>query len=413
MKRNSNGLWAAYRFPVLLLAGIALGSMLGLVLGKRAGVFKPLGDLFLNAMFVVVVPLVFFTIASAVVNMASLKRLGKVMGAMAAVFVLTGLAASVLMILSLPWLPAVQAGTLPLVQPVRPDSINAAEQIVNALTAGDFYQLLSKQNMLALIIFSILFAIGLQTMGPRAEAVRRGITVVSEAMLKMVQLIMYYAPIGLGAYFANLVGDFGPQLLGSYLRTMVFFAVLSLSYFFGAFTLYSYIAAGWPGVKRFWRNIITPALTALGTSSSTATLPVNLEAARRMGVPADIREMVLPFGTTTHMEGSCLSGILKIAFLFALFQTPFSGLGTYLSAVLISVIGGVMLSGVPGGGLVGELLIINIYGFPPEAFPIIVTLGFLVDPLATMVNASGDSCSAMLVTRIVEGRGWLKKESKG
>ena len=162
-----------------------------------------------------------------------------------------------------------------------------------------------------------------------------------------------------------------------------------LAYFFVAFTIYSWLATGGQGVGVFWKNIVTPALTALGTGSSTATLPVNLEAASRMGIPEDIREVVLPIGATAHMEGSCLSGILKIAFLFGIFHMPFAGLGTFASAILVAVLSGVVLSGIPGGGLVGEMLIVSLYGFPPEAFPIVATLGFLVDPAATMVNATG------------------------
>ncbi len=80
-----------------------------------------------------------------------------------------------------------------------------------------------------------------------------------------------------------------------------------------------------------------------------------------------------------------------------------------VTAVLIAVLGGVVMSGVPGGGLIGEMLICNIYGFPPEAFPIVAAIGFLVDPPATMINASGDAVASMMVTRLVEGKDWLKK----
>ena len=128
-----------------------------------------------------------------------------------------------------------------------------------------------------------------------------------------------------------------------------------------------------------------------------------------MGIPRDIAEIVLPIGATAHMEGSCLSGILKISFLFGIFHLPFTGLGTMGTAVAVAVLSGVVLSGIPGGGLVGEMLIVSLYGFPPEAFPIIATIGFLVDPAATMVNATGDTCSALLISRMVEGKGWFAK----
>ncbi|MFY9612371.1 MAG: cation:dicarboxylase symporter family transporter, partial [Tissierellaceae bacterium] len=87
----------------------------------------------------------------------------------------------------------------------------------------------------------------------------------------------------------------------------------------------------------------------------------------------------------------------------------FTGIGTFATAILISIMSGVVMSGVPGGGLIGEMLIVNLYGFPAEAFPIVATIGFLVDPPATLVNATGDTVAAMMVTRLVEGKDWLKK----
>jgi Na+/H+-dicarboxylate symporter len=109
------------------------------------------------------------------------------------------------------------------------------------------------------------------------------------------------------------------------------------------------------------------------------------------------------------MDGSCLAAILKISFLFGIFGVPFEGLGTYFSAILLSILAGVVMSGVPGGGLIGEMVIVTLYGFPPEAFPIIATIGYLVDAPATMINATGDTVAAMLVARLVEGKNWMKK----
>ena len=405
---ESNSIWKAYRFPIILLGAIVLGCFVGATMGKEAVVFKPLGDIFLNAMFMIVVPLVFTTICSAVSNMSSMNRLGRVMGSLVTVFLVTGAIAAVLMLVTVKFFPPAAGTTLSLSASEALEPLKTADQIVKAITVSDFQDLLSKSHMLPLILFSILFGVSLQMLGERARPIAQGISILAEAMLKLVTLVMYYAPIGLGAYFAALVGDFGPNLLGAYMRSMVVYHIVTLAYFFIAFTIYSYLATGGRGTWTFWKHILTPAVTALGTQSSTATLPVNLEAAHKIGIPDDISEVVLPIGATAHMEGSCLSGILKIAFLFGIFGMPFEGLGTFGSAVLVAVLSGVVLSGIPGGGLVGEMLIVSLYGFPPEAFPIIATLGFLVDPAATMVNATGDTCSAMLVSRIVEGRDWFK-----
>lgn len=400
--------WRAHGFALVLLGSIILGCILGIIMGKRAVVFKPLGDIFLNAMFMVVVPLVFTTICSAVANMSTMKRLGKVMGTMMAVFLVTGVIAAVLMLGVVSLYPPAQGTKIVLEAPEKFQALNTVDQIVNAITVPDFKDMLSRKAMLPLILFTIVFGIALQMLGEQARKISEGIKVLSEAMLKVVKILMLYAPVGLGAYFAALVGDFGPNLLGDYARSMLIYYVVCMGYFLMAFTAYAWIATQGKGVGTFWKNILTPAVTALSTQSSAATLPVNLDAARRIGIPEDIREVVLPVGATIHMEGSCLSGIIKIAFLFGVFQTPFTGIGTFASALVVSVLSGVVLSGMPGGGLVGEMLIVSLYGFPPEAFPIIATMGFLVDPGATLVNATGDTCSSMLVSRFIEGKNWFE-----
>ncbi|WP_303322518.1 dicarboxylate/amino acid:cation symporter [Cloacibacillus evryensis] len=406
---ESNSVWKAYRFPIILLCAIAVGCVIGAVMGKDALVLKPLGDLFINAMFMVVVPLVFTTICSAVASMSSMERLGKVMRSLVVVFLITGALAAILMLITVTIFPPAQGANIQMQAAGEIQAFSTPDQIVKAFTTDDFVNLLSRRAMLPLILFTIFFGFCLQSLGERGRAIGRGISVVADAMLQMVKYLMYYAPIGLGAYFATLVGDYGPQLLGAYFRSMVVYHVATFGYFFVAFTIYSWWATDGRGVRVFWSKIIAPALMALGSGSSTATLPINLEAATNMGIPRDISEIVLPIGATAHMEGSCLSGILKISFLFGIFGLPFTGLGTMATAVAVAVLSGVVLSGIPGGGLVGEMLIVSLYGFPPEAFPIIATIGFLVDPAATMVNATGDTCSALIISRLVEGKDWFAK----
>ncbi len=410
--QQKNSFWKAYRFPLILLAAIVLGCLAGAKMGSGALVFKPLGDLFINAMFMVVVPLVFTTVCGAVASMSSMKRLRNVMGSLVMVFLVTGAIAALVMLLTVKVYPPAEGANIALTQPESFQPLSTPDQVVKALTVGDFPELISRSHMLPLILFSILFGIAIQTLGERGRGIARGISTLGDAMLKLVGIIMYYAPIGLFAYFAALIGDFGPNLLGSYLRAMIAYHVATLGYFFIAFTLYSAWATGGKGVSAFWHNIVPPALTALGTGSSVATLPVNLEAAHKIGIPEDISQVVLPIGATAHMEGSCLSGILKISFLFGVFHMPLEGMGTIASAVAVAVLSGIVLSGIPGGGLVGEMLIVSLYGFPPEAFPIVATIGFLVDPAATMVNATGDTCSAMMVARIVEGKEWFEHGQK-
>ncbi|MGO1470459.1 MAG: dicarboxylate/amino acid:cation symporter [Tissierella sp.] len=408
-KINKNSVWKNYRFPILLLTGIIVGSIIGIVFGEKAKILSPLGDIFINMMFTAVVPLVFLSISSAVGNMMNMKRLGKILGSMFSVFIITGAIAAVIIITTVKVFPPAEGVNIAM-EATSLEEINIGDTIVNAFTVSDFPLILSRANMLPLIIFSVLFGLCVSLVGGENNKIAQGLEMLNKVMMKMIGFIMYYAPIGLGAYFAALIAEYGPQLLGAYLRSMAVYYPLCIIYFFIAFAAYSYWAGGKLGTKIFFKNILNPAVTSLATSSSIATLPVNFTATEKMNVPKDIRDIVLPIGATMHMDGTALSSILKIAFLFGIFGQDFSGIGTYITAVLIAVLGGVVMSGVPGGGLIGEMLIVTIYGFPPEAFPIVATIGFLVDPPATMINASGDAVASMMVTRIVEGKDWLSKK---
>lgn len=408
-KEKKINLWESYRFSIILIGVIILGSFIGIYFGEKAKILKPLGDLFINGMFTIVVPLVMVTISSSVAGMKDMKRLGKVLKSLLFVFLSTGLIAGVIILVIVNIFPPAQGVNLNLTAMEALKPFQTGDQIVKALTVSDFPELISRKNMLPLILFSIFFGICINLSGKKGEKVYEILDSLSEVFLKMISLLMYYAPIGLGAYFAALVGEYGGQLLGSYTRAMIIYYPLCIAYFIIMFPIYGYLSAGKEGLRSM-KYLISPALTSLATQSSIATLPVNLEASEQIGVPKDIRDIVLPIGATAHMDGTVFSSILKISFLFGVFNIPFTGVETYISALLLSVVGGVVMSGVPGGGLIGEMLIVTMYGFPPEAFPIIATIGYLVDPPATMINATGDTVAAMLVARLVEGKNWIHKK---
>ncbi|MBX7245884.1 MAG: dicarboxylate/amino acid:cation symporter [Candidatus Sumerlaeaceae bacterium] len=399
-----------YGFLLSVLIGIAIGCVVGIVAGKQAEKLKPIGDLFLNLLFTVVVPLVFVSISSAVASVAGLARLGRILAAMLVVFVVTGAISSCVMLGVTAVFPPAKGARIELKKPEKPaESPPLAEQLVNTFTVSDFPALLSKKNMLALIVFSMLFGMAVALSGEAGQDVARWLNALTHVVFKLVALIMYAAPLGLGAYFAYLVGVFGPDLLGSYARAMAIYYPVAFIYFFVFYTIYSGIAGGASGIRRYWKEIPTAMFTSLATGSSVATIPANLLASERIGVPRDIREIIVPVGATIHMDGSCLSAILKITFLAALFNMPLNTLDAYAIAVGVAILSGTVMAGIPGGGFMGELLIATLYGFPPEALPVLAVLGTLVDPPATMVNSTGDTVAGMLVARILEGRKWMEK----
>lgn len=396
-----------YSSILLLLGGIIIGSIFGLVFGEKVLIIKPLGDIFLNLLFTAIIPLIFFTIGSSIANLEKTEKLGKLFIVMILVFLSTLLISAIVMICAVYLFPIHQDIAITKVPFENIQSGSAGDQIAKLLTANDFFELLSRKSMLALIIFSFLIGFATLQSGEKGNAFKSFLDSGNEVMKQLLNIIMKFAPIGLGAYFAYQVGIFGPQLFGVYAKPMAVYYAACIFYFFVFFSLYALVAGGKRAFKVFWSNNITPSLTAIGTCSSIATIPANLEAAQKMGIPAHVRNLVIPLGAPLHKDGSSMSSILKITFLFAMFGKDFTDPMTILLALGITVIVSIVEGGIPNGGYIGEILAITVYGFPMEqALPVAMILGTLVDPIATLLNANGDVICSMMVSRFSEKTKW-------
>jgi Na+/H+-dicarboxylate symporter len=410
-----------YRFTIILLGAIVIGGAVGLIFGTKTAVVKPFGDLFLNLMFMIIVPLVFFSIASAIANMHEMKRLGKIMGSILLVFLATALVAAVLGLIGASIIHPIQSADIGAIKKVMTDAavdakqehVPVLSQLVNTFTVSDFNLLLSRSNMLQLIVFALLFGVSTALVGEKGKPVANFLSSATTVIMKMVGIVMYYAPIGLGCYFAAVIGELGPQILEGYARSFVLYLILTVIYYFGFFTLYAFLAGGRDGVKIFWKNAITPSVTAIATCSSAACIPVNLAAVRKMGVSQDIAETIIPLGANTHKDGSVFGGVLKIVFLFALFGKDMTSISSILSILGVAFLVGAVMGAIPGGGMIGEMLIISVYGFPPETLPIIAVISTIIDAPATLLNSTGNTVTALMVTRLVEGKKWITKAIQG
>ena len=407
-----------YLFSIILLASVLIGGAVGVFLGPEAAVLKPLGDLFLNLLFMIIVPMVFFSIASAIASMGAMSRLGKIMGSTILVFFVTALIAAVFglgVALLMNPTEGINYATLQNVvqsepgSPVKTNQAGIMGQLVQTFTVADFPLALSKSHILPLIVLAALTGLATALVGEAAKPVASFLAAATQVMMKVVQLIMYYAPIGLGAYFANVVGELGTQILQGYLKTFITYLVLTVIYYFGFFSLYAYIAAGKKGIKAFWRNALAPSVTAIATCSSAASIPINLVSAKAIGVPKDMVETVIPLGANIHKDGSVFGGVLKIVFLFGLFGMDMSSFSTCMGIVGVSFLVGAVMGAIPGGGMIGEMLIISVYGFSPEVLPIIAVISTIIDAPATLLNSTGNVVCSMLIARLVEGKKWLTK----
>ena len=402
-----------YWFILCMLTGIVGGCLVGAFAPAFGGKIKFLGTLFINMMFCVVVPMVFCSIASAIANMKSVKRAGKIMGVTVATFLVTAAIAGVLMYIVCRIFPLVD-GQYTIVEGEVGEALGFGDMIVNFFTKPDFMELLSRKAILPLIVAAVLFGFGVQMNGGPETKTARLLEDITGCIMKTVKLITYYAPIGFFGFFADLVATYGPELMKDYSRTLIIYYVMSFAYMFIFFPIYARLGGGKGGAKIMFSKLFRPAAVSFGTCSSVACIPTNMEVAEETGISKDVSEIVLPMGATMHMDGSAMSAIIKVAFLFGVFGLDFSTDKAIL-AIIVAVFSTVAMSGIPGGGGTGELVVCTIF-FPDQlavAYPIALAIGNLVDPPATMVNAAGDYVVSFIVSRYVDGKDWLQKKLHG
>lgn len=402
-----------YGFILFMLTGIVAGCIVGALKPSLGSKLAPLGTVFINLMFCVVVPMVFCSIASAISNMSSAKRAGKVMGITIATFLVTAAIAAVIMYLVVRFFPVV-TGDYKATEGTVDSTLGVADMIINFFTKPDFVELLSRKAILPLIIAAVFFGFGVQMSGGKESMVAKLLDNLTACLMNVVKIITYYAPIGFFGFFASLVATYGPDLIGDYSRTLIVYYVLSFVYMFVFFPIYARFGGGKGAVKVMWKHLFRPAAVSFGTCSSVATIPTNMEVCEETGVSKEVSNIVVPIGATMHMDGSAMSAIIKVAFLFGVFGLDF-GTGEAILAIIVAVFSSVAMSGIPGGGGTGELVLCTLF-FPDQlavAFPIALAIGNLVDPPATMVNSAGDYVATYIVSRFVEGKDWLQKKIGG
>lgn len=407
-----------YKSVIILLAAIIIGAIVGIVFKEKAAVLSPLGDIFLNLMFIIIVPLIFLSITTSISKMKQPKRLGKIMFTIIAMFIVTSLVAVIVGIAVTYPIKLVNTDDGELIKAsLQEESDETAEEddqtilarTVDALTVNDFSKLLSKNNIIALIVFSLLFGIAMKMAGEKAEPVEKFLDSAYEIVMKFVNITMYYAPIGLGCYFASLIGTFGSTIAVGYLKTFVIYTVVAILYYVIVYSLYALIAGGKKGIIAFWKNIIPATITSLATCSSAASIPVNTQASKNIGVSDDIAETMIPLGTSFHKDGSIIGSVFKIMFLVCLFGTN-PGIG---QVIIVALIANLLVTAVPiGGGTISEMMILTMMGFPVAALPILTIIATIIDPPATLLNVIGDSSASMLAARIVDGKDWMGKNKK-
>lgn len=399
-----------YRFPLILLGSMLIGGIIGGAIGEKATVFSPIASLFLNLLYCCVVPMIFVSLISSIAKMQDLKKLGKMLLVMAIIFIGTQLFASIYMSVVVSIFDPAKGVIISMTEVV--EDLTSNNDFLAMFTVNDYPLLWSRRNLMALIVFTMFMATATVAVGEKAKPFINLMESAEKIIMKMVSYVMYLAPLGLGAFFAVLIGEQGSELVGPLSRAIIIYMVAAVVYFFAANSLFAFIGGGGAGLKKYWVNIFPLAITALGTSSSAACIPLNLIAAKKIGVPESVSDVSIPLGTNLHKDGACLITILKIAFLCSIYGQDFLEPRTLLTAIFVAVIASTVMGAIPAGGYVGEIFIISAFNFPPESIPIMVLIGTITDAPATAINATGQTNAAMIIARFTESKNWLKKEGQ-
>ena len=401
-----------YKQSIILIGSLIIGTIVGLIFKEKATVLEPLGTLFINMLLVVVVPLIFLSITTSIGKIDKPKRVGKILRSIIIAFVFTSLVSVVIGLSSLK-IRLVDSGDANKITALLDESTDVSDdasvldKLVNSVSTNDFVNLLSKNNILALIVISILSGLAINKSGEKGKSFLKVLDSAYEVLQSLIKILMYYAPIGLGCYFASFTGTFGASVTQGFVKMLVIYTILVLFVYFVIYSLYAYMAAGKIGVKKYWANVIPASVTALSTCSSAASIPVNTECAKKIGVSEDIASPTITLGTSFHKDGSIIGSVFKRMFLVYFFDMPVSG----IKVLGVSLLATILVTAVPiGGGTISEMLILKLMGFPVAALPILTIIATIIDAPATLLNVTGDCASSMLVSRMVDGKDSLKKE---
>lgn len=384
-----------YSGMIAMAGGVAAGAVVGILWKGAAACVKPVGDVFMNLLFVLVVPMVFFSVTTSFVRMkrgGTLDRtLLRALGAFAVLWLAGGLTAYLGGLAVNP----LQEGFVPSGgEGVTMSDPDGAAAFVSALSVGDFPQLFSKFSLLPLIVFSALLGVGVAAAGEKGMPFARFLESGEAVVVRTLDVLMKAAPIGLGCYFAGTISSFGGGILNGYLRVLLVYCAVFAVMFFVICPLL--VSLRGKSLSLFWKSIARPSMIALATSSSSAAMPSNIEAARRIGVGDGVAESVVPLATNLLKAGSVMCSVYKVMFLILLSGGSVATFPSALTCIGVATLAAIVSGAVTNGGVTGDVLTCSILGVDPSLVGIIMIIGTIVDIPATVLNSQSTVVASVL-----------------
>jgi Na+/H+-dicarboxylate symporter len=392
---------------------MALGIAVGFALRDESGIARALGldvkaiedglkltgDAFIRLIRMLAVPLIFVSVISAVVSIADLSKLGKSGAKVAGLYIPSGLLAATIGLFLALWLQPGAGSTPPQgIAAPEPKAPPTAQDVLFQFIPANPVQALANGDMLSVIVFAILFGVGILGAGAAARPVADAIEGASHALVKLVGYIMELAPLGSFALMAWVVALMGMDAL---IRLSALVGVLYLGCFIYGFLVYGAFVRFWLNlpVLPFYRGMGEAMAVAYSTSSSAATLPVTMRAmTERLGISRRMSAFVASLGATVNMDGSAMYMVILTLFGAQLFGVDLTT-AQMVSIVITCSIGAMGLAGIPGGSLVFIPAVLGIAGVPLEVIGIVLGVDRLMDMMRTVVNVLGDAVAAVAVAK--------------
>ena len=388
--------WQNYKSTILLLAGVIIGGLLGFYCPAVVPWLKPVGDIFLNLMFVLIVPMVFLSMASSICTLNKGNMVGNVLGKSLIYFVVVAIITALLTYWGCRiYLPLDISSDFSHFANREVQDIGAL--ISGALTVSDFWMLLDKQHLLPLIVMAILTGFAVAKSGEKGERMAEWIYSANAVVMQLVKMIMVVAPVGLGCYFAVVMSQMGGQLVSGYARTVALCLVLTSILYFILNPLIILLLHGKAHLKAYFTHLLPPSVMAIATCSSSATMPVSIESTKQMGVDERIADAVIPLGSNLFKQGSIMTGTIKVVFAMLLSGMALQGPTAWLTIMLVAIVAACVVSAVPSGAMTGELFICAMLGVDPQIVGMLVVIATLLDMPGTLLNATGNVTAAAAI----------------
>lgn len=386
--------------PVQMAIGMVLGIIAGLVapqMGIDASYFKPLGQLFINLIRMVVVPLVLFTLIAGAASSEDIRKLGRVASkVMLYYFATTGIAVLIGLILALVFEPGVGLNLstegLKAKQVTPPGMVDTLLNIVplnpvKALTDG---------NMLQVIFFAVMFGFCISLVGEKVRPLYHFFEMAGSVMIKLTSVVMLYAPIGVFGLMATTVATHGMAVLLPLIKVigvMYLAALIHVSMVYLPLVSFTRV-----GIKHFFRTLAEPLIVAFTTCSSAAALPSNIRSVRKLGVTKAISSFSIPLGNTINMDGTAIYMGVTTIFVAEIYGISLT-VAQMATVVLMGILAAVGTMGVPGAALIMVSMIFVQIGIPLEGIALIAGIDRVLDMARTTLNVLGDATGAVLVTK--------------